>query len=192
MAMRLYLGGKMRNIPDFGFEFFDEAAMSLRALGYEVFNPAEGDRAAGFKHKGTAGTDAEMNSQGHTRASRMAVDMAWIAQRSEGMIAIENWPDSPGAKAEISFHHALSLPVWELNEFLRFGVQAPLVAPLVPVQVKDGRAQKGTAAEGVKDWLVTWHIPNDRIVVEVEFDTRALSREFADMIEDRLRGTNVR
>ena len=190
--MKLYLGGKMLGIPNFGFGFFDEAAEALRALGHEVFSPAENDRGAGFDPAGLAGTADEMDSQGFSRREAIEMDTSWITRHSEGMVAIENWPDSSGARAEISLHHALSLPVWELNEFLRFGTQASRIAPLVPVQVRDGRTQKGTAAEGVKDWLVTWHIPNDRVVVEVEFDTRSLTTQFADMIADRLRGANVR
>ena len=140
--MKLYLGGKMLGIPEFGFEFFDDAAVILRSLGHEVFSPAEHDRANGFDPKGMAGTYADMNSNGFNRRAALAADMAWIAEHSEGMVAIENWPDSPGAKAEITFHHALYLPVWELNEFIRFGVVAPRIPPLVTAPRVIHRAER--------------------------------------------------
>jgi hypothetical protein len=38
---RIYLSGPMTGIPDFNFPAFHAEAKRLRALGYEVVNPAE-------------------------------------------------------------------------------------------------------------------------------------------------------
>jgi nucleoside 2-deoxyribosyltransferase len=116
--MRLYLGGQMRGLPDFGHALFDEAEKFLTSLGHEVFNPARYDR-----DHDTVSADVRIC---------MAADMAWISAHSQGMILLENWRSSLGAKAELAFHHALGLPVWEFTDFYAFGPTAPKVAMLVP------------------------------------------------------------
>lgn len=39
--MRIYVAGPMTGLPDLNFPAFHEAAAQLRAMGYEVVNPAE-------------------------------------------------------------------------------------------------------------------------------------------------------
>lgn len=46
--MRVYLAGPMTGLPLFNFPAFDEAEARLRALGYDVINPAQLDRDVGF------------------------------------------------------------------------------------------------------------------------------------------------
>lgn len=43
---RLYIAGPMTGLPEFNYPAFHAAAAELRALGYEVENPAETDRPA--------------------------------------------------------------------------------------------------------------------------------------------------
>lgn len=127
----MYLGGKMLGVPGFGFQAFDTAASDLRAKGHTVFNPAERDRATGFRPPADAlGSHAELEIQGFNRREALAADLAWIMARSEGMVCLSNWLRSPGTKAEIAAHQAIYLPVWELDDFLKFGIEAPTVLPL--------------------------------------------------------------
>jgi hypothetical protein len=129
--MNLYLGGKMIGVPEFGAELFNDAAAQLRALGHEVFNPVDHDTDVGFNTAGLDGTWEDMTVQGFDRRKALAFDMAWIAEHSEGMVALDNWADSPGARAEVAFHQALFLPVWELDDFLAEGVVAAQVSRLI-------------------------------------------------------------
>jgi hypothetical protein len=116
--MRLYLGGQMRGIPDFGHSLFDEAEKALTGLGHEVFNPAAWDR----EHD-TVSADVRIC---------LSADMAWILAHSEGMVAIDNWPNSLGAQCEIQLHHAIGLPVWELMDFVQWDIHAPTIPALIP------------------------------------------------------------
>ena len=130
--MRLYLGGKMIGRPGFDFTVFDKAAKAIRALGYEVFNPAERDRAVGFDPEGTDGSYDEVIRQGFNRREALGADVSWIAERSEGMVALPTWRRSPGTKAEIALHQGLYLPVWELSDFLAEETSAQQIPPLRP------------------------------------------------------------
>lgn len=134
--MRLYLGGKMLDVTNFGAHLFDAAARQLRALGHDVFNPADHDRDLGFDPDGLQGTHADMAAQNFNRRAALAFDMAWIAEHSEGMVCLDNWVTSPGAKAEVAFHQALYLPVWELNDFLVYKEQAIQVPRLIAYRPK--------------------------------------------------------
>ncbi len=128
--MKLYLGGKMMGVPGFGFKGFDQAAAELRSRGYEVFNPAERDRAAGFRAVDTDGSWAAMRAQGFDRRTALGADLAWIVANSEGMVALPSWRESPGTKAEIALHQGLYLPVWEMRDFLKLGTAASPLPPL--------------------------------------------------------------
>ena len=39
--MRLYIAGPMTGLPDYNFPAFNDAAEKLRAVGYDVANPAD-------------------------------------------------------------------------------------------------------------------------------------------------------
>lgn len=119
----------MVNEPEFGHPFFNEAAKALRGMGHEVFNPADQDRVNGFNFDGAEGTMQELLDAGFDRRLFLGQDMAWIAEHSDGMVALPNWRESAGTKAEIAFHHALGLPVWGLQDFLNDGKTAQQIRP---------------------------------------------------------------
>lgn len=146
--MRLYLGGKMLGVADFNFMMFDEAAATLRLLGHDVFSPADRDRSVGFDPSCPVGSIEVMNRQGFSRREALTTDMEWIGKNSEGMVCLPNWVDSPGAKAEVAFHQALYLPVWNLDDF----VVAEQYAPVVPLleAVKDSHLP--VFAERLAQW----------------------------------------
>jgi Domain of unknown function (DUF4406) len=131
--MYLYLGGKLVGIPGLGFEAFDEGAALLRILGHTVFNPADHDRANGFDPGPEyVGTYADIDASGFNRREAIRADLNWIMLNSQGMVLVdENWVTSPGTIVEIAAHQSIFLPVWMLCDFLRFGVEAPQLHPLV-------------------------------------------------------------
>lgn len=46
--MRIYLGGPMRGLPLYNYQWFEDATVSLRRKGYTVRTPHEMDMDAGF------------------------------------------------------------------------------------------------------------------------------------------------
>jgi hypothetical protein len=131
--MYLYLGGKMVGIPGLGFEAFDEGAAVLRVMGHIVFNPADHDRENGFDPGPEyVGTYADIDATGFNRREALRADLNWIMLNSQGMVLVdENWVTSPGTIAEIAAHQSIFLPVWLLSDFLKFGLEAPQILPLV-------------------------------------------------------------
>lgn len=107
--MRAYLAGPMRGIKDFNHPAFHAAADRLRALGYEVRNPAEHDTV----HK-AANPDAARAALRECMAS----DLAWIAAHADAVVVLPGWEDSRGAQAEVAVARSLDLPVHELTEVL--------------------------------------------------------------------------
>lgn len=121
----------MVGVPGLGFKAFDDAALNIRGMGHIVFNPADHDRANGINPSPTDVGTYESDTAGFSRRDCLKADLTWIMEESEGMVVLENWPESPGAKAEITAHHSLFLPVWEYLDFMEWGVQAPTLLPLL-------------------------------------------------------------
>ena len=107
--MRLYLAGPMRHLPEFNFPAFRSAAKLLRAVGYEVFSPAE------------KGLEKDVEAQQESLAFRrkvFALDTAWICKHADGVAVLTGWNDSYGAAAEVALAKAIGLPWWPVNYWI--------------------------------------------------------------------------
>lgn len=90
---RLYLAGPMSGLPDFNYPAFNAEAARLRALGYEVENPAEN-------------SDPPCKTwQGYMRLA--------IAQlvRCDAVALLPGWAKSKGACIEVKLADSLLIPV---------------------------------------------------------------------------------
>ena len=101
--MKLYLAGPMRGFPLNNFPAFDREAARLRADGYEVVNPAELDRAAGFNEAATECTPEFL------RGAIMR-DLNAIAE-CDGIALMAGWQNSRGARCEKAFAEFLDLEI---------------------------------------------------------------------------------
>lgn len=110
-AMKLYLAGPMRGYPEFNFPAFHEAAKQLRAMGHEVFSPAERDierHGTDISAGNTRGDEAEATAKhGFDLRVALADDLAWICAHAEGIAMLKGWSGSRGARAE--YHTAMAL-----------------------------------------------------------------------------------
>jgi hypothetical protein len=89
--MRIYLSGPMSNLPELNFPAFHAAAVSLRASGYEVINPAE------------ITTDPDANWEDCLR-----LDIAQLVT-CVGIALLPGWENSRGAKLEKHIAEALGM-----------------------------------------------------------------------------------
>lgn len=90
--MKLYVAGPMRGYDQFNFPAFQEAAQRLRAAGYEVASPHEGDLAMGFDP-----TRNSLEAFSMEDAVRRDVEMIIDA---DGVALLDRWWESKGARAE--------------------------------------------------------------------------------------------
>jgi hypothetical protein len=103
--MRVYLSGKMRGLPDFGFPAFHAAARRLRDLGHDVWSPAERDESEGFN----PATDAVKPT-----AYYMALDLPEVC-RSDAVAVLPGWRDSVGARLEVYVAEQCGIPVLDAD-----------------------------------------------------------------------------
>lgn len=113
--MKLYIAGPMRGIPKFNFPAFHTMAKLLRAMGHEVFNPAEKDievHGTDISEGNEFGCE-ETAAKAHGFDLRRALgdDLAWICSTAEGIALLPGWPYSKGARAERATAQALGLKI---------------------------------------------------------------------------------
>src|ERR1035441_251338 len=89
MTRSIYVAGKMRGLPLYGFPAFDEAEARLISEGWIVHSPAAHDRFLGFDPEGPP-PDPETLSEMHRW------DMQTITE-SDAIYMLPGWEDSDGA-----------------------------------------------------------------------------------------------
>lgn len=103
---RLYIAGPCTGYPDLNYPAFNAAAAQLRAMGFEVENPAENPAPA-------CGT-----WQAYMRMSVRQISTV------DAVVLLPNWAKSRGARAEFRLAADLMLPAEELAVALERWVAA--------------------------------------------------------------------
>ena len=113
---RYYLAGPMSGIPQFNFPAFDTAKLSLLAEGYDVVSPAELDdetaRAAALASP-DGDLEAYKDATGETWGDFLARDVKLIADEVDGVILLEGWEESKGARLEAFVARTCGKPVYD-------------------------------------------------------------------------------
>lgn len=102
--MRLYIAGPMSNLPQLNFPAFHAEAARLRALGYDIVNPAEIN----------CGTSPAKNATlEEKRAWWLKCMKADIAQlmTCDGIALLPGWKNSKGAKIERTLAISLEMMI---------------------------------------------------------------------------------
>lgn len=104
--MKIYLAGPMAGMPDHNFPAFDAKAAELRALGHEVYNPAEIEPDVYEQIK-----DEEKRAAHHNSGYRncLSKELRWICDEAEGMYLLSGWEHSKGANAEFNVGKAVGV-----------------------------------------------------------------------------------
>lgn len=101
----IYVCGPMRGIPGFNFPAFDQAAMQLRALGWEVISPAEMDRDDGFDPNAPHSPEEIAG----LKRTFMLRDLGAIARHCTAIFRLPGWEKSAGVKPELALAKFLDL-----------------------------------------------------------------------------------
>lgn len=90
---RIYISGPMTGLPDNNYPAFHAAAKKLRAMGYDVVNPAEN------------GLPKDTTWQAHMRADIMAM------MTCNEVVCLPEWSDSRGAIIEVQLAISVGIKV---------------------------------------------------------------------------------
>ena len=131
--MSFYIAGPMSGIPRFNFPAFDEAAKKLRASGWEITTPTEldDDDVREYALASPDGThDAE--KAGATLGDLFARDVKIITDECAGVILLNGWSKSRGARLEAFVALLCGKPIYRYNNGFPVTVRSWQVArPLV-------------------------------------------------------------
>jgi hypothetical protein len=108
--MRLYLAGPMSGLPLHNFPEFHRVANYLRSYGHKVFDPAA------HTYDWFAAQDRTFNPEyvltDYQRRELLADDLSWICKHAEGVVFLQGWQESKGARAEYYAARALGIPCY--------------------------------------------------------------------------------
>jgi hypothetical protein len=94
--MKIYLAGPMAGMPDHNFPAFNAKAAQLRALGHEVYNPAEVEPEQ-YRIRSEAAAQAFHNGR---YRNCLGQELRWICDEAAAMYMLEGWEHSHGALSE--------------------------------------------------------------------------------------------
>jgi hypothetical protein len=94
--MKIYIFGPMAGYPDHNFPAFNKKAAELRALGHEVYNPAEVEPE---QYRERSPLEASQFHNGRYR-NCLSQELKWICDEAEGMYGLIGWEHSKGANSE--------------------------------------------------------------------------------------------
>jgi hypothetical protein len=110
---RIYVAGPMSGLPQLNYPAFHAAAAQLRALGFEVENPAE---------------NPEPPCKSWQGYMRMAVRQLALC---DGVVFLPGWEESRGARAEARLAFDLMLDTCELARALNGWIPQAVLPELV-------------------------------------------------------------
>lgn len=97
---RLYLSGPMTGLPDNNYPAFNAEAARLRALGYDIVNPAE------------LKPPASESDEWHHYLRRDLREMLTC----DGLALMPGWHNSKGAHLEIQVAHRIEMSIWDAKD----------------------------------------------------------------------------
>ena len=106
-GIRVYLAGPMRGYDKWNFPRFDEATEQLRHKGFDVVNPADLDRTIGVNENTTTLPENFIYDA-------LRRDFTEIL-KCNGIVFLEGWEKSTGARAEARVGLDIGLKFWEIG-----------------------------------------------------------------------------
>ncbi|GJH14992.1 DUF4406 domain-containing protein [Caballeronia novacaledonica] len=117
--MKLYIAGPMTGSPELNFPAFHAVAARLRALGFEIVNPAEVDVGPNL-----------------TWLACMRADIKLLVD-CDGIALLPGWEQSPGATVEHTIARGLGLRVIQARHIVGVGGDMPVISQEAVVELLD-------------------------------------------------------
>jgi hypothetical protein len=115
--VRVYIAGPMESAGgNWNFPLFDFAAERLRALGCEVFNPADHIRETFGTLDAVKALDKATLKLARKEALRD--EFLWIFNFAEILFLLQGWERSPGATAERALALAIGVKIYEADTII--------------------------------------------------------------------------
>lgn len=105
--MRIYVGNKMRGVPESNYPWFERASKFLRDMGHDPVTPADIDFALGTSQGDQGLSDAQLGAL-------LKMDFQEIL-KAEAVALGPQWQDSFGAKAERQVGEWIGLPIYYVD-----------------------------------------------------------------------------
>ncbi|SDR18753.1 protein of unknown function [Paraburkholderia fungorum] len=119
--MKLYLAGPMTGYPELNFPLFHSESARLRALGFEIVNPAELN----------AGSDGDW-------LACMRVDIAaMMTEECDGVALLPGWERSRGAPIEHNLMRDLGLRVMQAKHIVGLAGDMPVISQAAVVELTE-------------------------------------------------------
>lgn len=136
---KMYLSGPMSNIPQFNIPAIMKAAEALRARGYDIQLPADLDKPKSIEiaMQSPDGALTEgKTAEGRTWGEYLADDVILVADKVDGLIFIDGWERSRGARLEAYVGLLCGKSMWFYNsaEDVLEELPPPLVAGVCVAQ----------------------------------------------------------
>lgn len=131
MSYTAYLAGPMRNLHNFGFQAFEQAAATLRALGWKIVSPHEFDietgrvRAEYYTWSGVRHFVSVELAPDFDFEQTMGEDLKLISDECDSLVLLPGWGASEGANRELIHAMSLHYPIFLYTD----GVVTPLPEP---------------------------------------------------------------
>lgn len=191
----------MTGIPHFNFPEFEEAAETLRHYDkkHEFLSPAELDSAesriaAELNNEGDPVLYEQMT--GETWGDLLSRDVKLIADKADGVVVLDGWEDSKGARLEVFVAATAGKPIYGFEVWDKSGGCDSLADD------PKYRVSPGALASAFED--VGWNtepepicrvfkVPSARVIFRSEGDPlrSAFTGRTAKEAADRLRGTRI-
>jgi hypothetical protein len=120
--VKLYLAGPMTGYPEFNFPAFHAEAARLRALGFEIINPAE-----------------IVTDQGVAWLDCMRADIKQLVD-CDGIALLAGWAQSRGASIEQNLARDLGLRVFQASHLVGLAGDMPVISQAAVVEQLDAEA----------------------------------------------------
>lgn len=100
-----YISGPMTGYPNYNYERFKEVATWFREMGLKVHSPHENPWPDGHENMTESRLWGEM-------MKKCAIQM----KKCSGIVMLQGWPQSRGAKSELKDAMNVNWPVWFLTD----------------------------------------------------------------------------